>query len=268
MDPFSEDHQEERIPSYEESVQHTDMGGSLTNAMDKLQTDQPSLLHQQVSDVRANNIDAMIEVYISPLIRHLGTLGLLKSTFVLVPSDVDSLQRTTPSLTVPSDTIEGFGDAISLDGLETVVGFPSETYVILVRLHGSEFTAVFWRQKVAIKELEDTLKARMSAMGYRVLQTQLTSPQAQGNLAIPGPSRTKTRLSKWRNSGPSQQQPWPNLTIGSSSSWSYQRQETLESGHVRLKVELREVCLRVKTEIGLYETRTGKAVAVNFEVGA
>ena len=39
-------------------------------------------------------------------------------------------------------------------------------------------------------------------------------------------------------------------------------------GETRVVVVLREVCLRVVTEMGLYETRTGQAVGVSVEVGA
>lgn len=41
----------------------------------------------------------------------------------------------------------------------------------------------------------------------------------------------------------------------------------LEAGQVSVKVGLREVCMRVETEMGLYETRVGMAVVVDVEMG-
>ena len=267
MDLLAKDHQEERIPSYEESVQQRATGRLSMDVADKSYVDQSSLLAQQISDVRSHNIDAIIKLYIDPLIRSQVTSGLLKSTFVLVPTDVDSLQRTNPALNVVTNIIEGFGDASSLDGLETVVGFPSETYVKLVRLHGAEFNSMFWRQEVVIKELESTLESRLRARGHEVVQLQSRTPQFHSSPAVAGPLIPKPRFLRWRTSGISQQRLSPTPITTSPSSWRFERDEILNPGHVRLKVGLREVCLRVKTEFGLYETRTGKAVVVNFEVG-
>ena len=268
MDILAKDHQEGSIPSYEESVRQGATNGSSMDMGGRPQVDQPSLLPQQISDVRSHNINAIIRVYIDPLIQSQVSLGLLKSTFVLVPTDVDSLQRPVLVSDVVSDIIEGFGDASSLDGLETVVGFPSETYVKFVRLHGTEFNSMFWRQEVVIKELESTLKARLRARGHHIAQDESTNTHIPSSPAGAGPSTSKTRFLQRRTIGVPKQQPSLTPITTSPSSWRFERDEGLDPGHVRLKVGLREVCLRIKTELGLYETRTGKAVVVSFEVGA
>lgn len=43
---------------------------------------------------------------------------------------------------------------------------------------------------------------------------------------------------------------------------------SLGAGQVRVKVGLQDVCLRVVSEMGLYETRTGVAVVVGVEIGS
>ena len=46
-----------------------------------------------------------------------------------------------------------------------------------------------------------------------------------------------------------------------------QKEEILANGEVRVRVETTDICLRIENEMGLYETRTGKAVVVKVDVG-
>lgn len=49
--------------------------------------------------------------------------------------------------------------------------------------------------------------------------------------------------------------------------WQSVRQAELRGGEARVHVEVKEVCLRVENEMGLYETRSGIAVVVSVELG-
>ena len=49
--------------------------------------------------------------------------------------------------------------------------------------------------------------------------------------------------------------------------WQSLRQAELRGGEARVHVEVKEVCLRVENEMGLYETRSGIAVVVRVELG-
>ncbi len=49
--------------------------------------------------------------------------------------------------------------------------------------------------------------------------------------------------------------------------WQSFRQAELPGGEARVHVEVKEVCLRVENEMGLYETRSGIAVVVSVELG-
>lgn len=60
------------------------------------------------------------------------------------------------------------------------------------------------------------------------------------------------------------------VTRGESSvglEWQSLRQVGLKGGEARVFVEVKEVCLRVENEMGLYETRSGIAVVVSVELG-
>ena len=41
----------------------------------------------------------------------------------------------------------------------------------------------------------------------------------------------------------------------------------LSEGEVRIKVGVQDVCLRTATDMGLYETKTGKAIVIKIDVG-
>ena len=49
--------------------------------------------------------------------------------------------------------------------------------------------------------------------------------------------------------------------------WQSCRQAELRGGEARVHVEVKEVCLRVENEMGLYETRSGIAVVMSVELG-
>ena len=53
-----------------------------------------------------------------------------------------------------------------------------------------------------------------------------------------------------------------------NAQWISAKQKAVGPGEVDIGVECREVSLRVENEIGLFETRSGKAVIVRVEVGS
>lgn len=53
-----------------------------------------------------------------------------------------------------------------------------------------------------------------------------------------------------------------------NSQWMSTKQKAVGPGEVDIGVECREISLRVENEIGLFETRNGKAVIVRVEVGS
>lgn len=49
--------------------------------------------------------------------------------------------------------------------------------------------------------------------------------------------------------------------------WKSVERSPLREGEATVSTEMKEVCLRIENEMGLYETRTGKAVVVRIVVG-
>jgi len=262
MDFYDED-----IPSYEESVQQGATGGSTSVSKGKAQNEPAQSLTQRLSDVRSYRINSIISTYIDPLLQAQSLSGLFKTTFVLVPSNTHSLQRPSLASNDSSDIIEGSGDAISNDSHEAIVGFPSQDYVKMVRLHGEEYTLEFWRQPVVIKELDTALKARLQANGHSIPGNGTASQQSQPTSPpVEFPKAKRGFFGRKSSASPSVPPPTPSPV--SESSWRFEKESVLDPGHVRVKVGLQDACLRVVTEMGLYETRTGKAVVVNVEIGS
>ncbi|MCJ1406155.1 hypothetical protein MMC19_000220 [Ptychographa xylographoides] len=251
-----DDPRDEAIPTYEESISQGAIGGPATESKTDTQSGQPAFLPGQLSTVREQRINNIIQAYIDPLLQEQSLSGLSKTTFVLVPSNTSTLQSPKKG---SHDIIEGTGDSLSHDNQESIVGFPSADYVKLVRLHGAEYNIEFWRQPAVIKELDSALKARLQASGHRMADD---SPPQPVSPAVPDPPKAK------RGFFGQKPKPAPVASQAPINNWRFAEGARLDPDHVRVKVGLQEVCIRVVTDMGLYETRTGKAVVVNIEIGA
>lgn len=150
------------------------------------------------------------------------------TTLILIPSDVSTLIPETTTFTSPA--------AFSH---ESIVGFQSTENPIIIRLQGVENALDYWRRGAAIGELESQLRVRLSDVGYRVIHGSPTA-NAQASIRIVG----------------SQNVDWKGV----------ERKSVME-GEARVTAEINEVCLRIENEMGLYETRTGRAVIVRVELG-
>jgi hypothetical protein len=90
-----------------------------------------------------------------------------------------------------------------------------------------------------IGELESQLRVRLSDVGYTVIHG---SPKAKAL----GSSR---------------------IAGSQNVDWKGVERKTLTEGEARVTAEIKEVCLRIENEMGLYETRNGRAVIVRVELG-
>lgn len=122
----------------------------------------------------------------------------------------------------------------SQDSSETILGFPSAENLTMVRLHGQENSLEFWRQVAVMQELGQQMRAYLRDSGYRVIGDDETSLQA------------------------------PN---SSEADWRTVKNKNLGNGEVSVRVEISEICMRTENDMGLYETKTGKAVVVKINVG-
>lgn len=193
-------------------------------------------LPRDLTTARTSLVSSLLDKYLAPHVQTNVLYGLSSSTLVLVPSNVIDLQPPTASskeATNPELTIPG----------EKLVGFPHVGSLRLLRLHESENSVEFWRQPAVLHSLEQQLGVYLRQKGYRV-----------------------TERSDRRRTEPGY--------IGSSSSerstdkeWKTIESPLLREGEVRVGAEIKEICLRIENAMGLYETRTGKALVVKVEVG-
>ena len=83
-----------------------------------------------------------------------------------------------------------------------------------------------------MQELGQQMRSHLRNSGYRVIEGNKTSLQSSPN-----------------------------------ADWRSAQKEILGNGELSVQVETRDVCLRTENDMGLYETRTGKAVVVKVDVG-
>lgn len=165
-------------------------------------------------------------------------ISSLLTTYViphLCGSALAGLSSTTLIL-VPSNvsSLHPPGKAGSKGPPETIVGFPSAENLTMVRLDGRENSLEFWRQSAVMQELGQQICSHLRSSGYRVVGGNGASRQGSSS---------------------------PN------ADWRTGQKETLGNGEVSIQVETTEICWRTENDMGLYETRTGKAVVVKVTVG-
>lgn len=117
---------------------------------------------------------------------------------------------------------------------ETIVGFPSPENLTMVRLYGQENSLDFWRQMTVMQELGQQMRTHLRNSGHRVIDYNETNHR-----------KPKSPIADWR-------------TV---------QKKSLGNGEVEVGIETREICLRTENDMGLYETRTGKAVVLKVDCG-
>lgn len=259
------------VPSYEEST-----GSSTATAWT------PATLHQQLDDTRLNRVRNILSTYVDPLLAAQGASGIYKTIFLLVPSNVDTLQRNHGG---------DYSSAYSPPPKEPeVVGFSATDVVKLIRLKGEENTVEFWRQRAVMEELATNLRMRLKMSGHRVeddVTIEPASPQPAttvqeqlqpakdkktGGWFRSKPRKAEKTKSLWEITTPSeatiidQRLGWRANHNGIVSSASSDK--PLSRGTVRVLVDWREICLRVENAVGLYETQKGFGICLSVEVGA
>ena len=174
------------------------------------------------------NITAARTSLVSSLLSTHITPHLYQSALSGISSTTLILVPSNVSSLHPSSNVGSRGPS------ETIVGFPSTENLTMLHLHGHENSLDFWRQVAVLQELGQQLRTHLRDSGYHVI----------------------------RDSGASLQ--------GSSShdaEWRTVQEKTLGIGEARARVETMEICLRAENDMGLYETRTGKAIVVKVNVG-
>ncbi|KAL8781837.1 MAG: hypothetical protein Q9213_005839 [Squamulea squamosa] len=110
---------------------------------------------------------------------------------------------------------------------EKLVGFTSYDNPTLIRLSGPDNSLEFWQRPSTLHELHAQICQDLVSQGHKIV------------VRPPSP---------------------PNVT------WKFIEVAALKEGEARVDVEMKEVCLRIENAMGLYETRTGKAIVVRVEI--
>ena len=97
-----------------------------------------------------------------------------------------------------------------------------------------------------IRELDTQLKDELRRGGHRVVGHEDEGSQ--------GPSEA-------------QREAFVRKDSFRSAEWKFSKVKAVGRGDVEVGVEFREICLRVENEMGLFETRAGKAIVVRVEFG-
>ena len=215
-------------PSYSESLQPRPQATS-------------PFLPTNVSSARSFQISNLLQYHILPRLHSNVLAGFSRSTLLLIPSNVSNLQSKSDSTSKEST------DTRSFPG-EKVVDFPSTDDISLVRLDGTENTLEFWRQPAVLKELDQQLRTTFQQEGHRIIEHGEDAEQFQKK----EDSTVRKTVAKRKPS---------------SVEWRTKQETLLEHGDASVEVEMREICLRIENEMGLYETRTGKAIVVRIEIG-
>ena len=195
----------------------------------------PTSLPQNLASVRKVRIYSLLETHIKPHLLDTTLAGLSRSTLVLVPADVPSL---TPRL--GNDSKDRLDRQASFPG-EKIAGFSDAGNLTLIRLQGQENSFEFWRQLPVIKGLERALQAHLerdndvSDVDESVLPAR---PESRGWFKKKASSVPQQKTEKIKASGGSK---------------------------VKTEVELQDVSLRTENAMGLYETKTGKAVVIKVD---
>jgi len=251
------------VPPYEESVSSPQVGvNNDLKQIGAVPSSPPLPLQTHLADVRTQRIGSILTTYIDPLLFSHGASGLYKTTFVLIPSNVTALQSQN-------------SNSFSLCKEPEVVGFPANDVVKIVRLKGDEHTLEFWRQPAVVKELETCLKARLAATGHTV---EGTGQDASARVADSPPQVSRrhtgpviTKKSFWGRTKERyfhREARIVDRKLGWRADDEDEQNGKVPTGQVRVKVQWKEVCLRVETETGLYANKNGPGLYVTIEVGS
>lgn len=224
----------------------------------------------QLANARTERIKYVLHNYISPLIWENATSGIYRTALIIVPSDMVALRHAPKEkLVSPSPDAQ------------------------LVRLTDTEGAWEFWRQRAVVSELIASIEADLEGWGAGFVPP--TNPLNSDTVEIQGsqslspstglPPRpepqpaSRSSTSFWRrkrnNSANKNTDDAPSAT-DDSLTWRTEEELAKEKANkakggslkdISVHVTLKSVTLRVESEMGLYEARTGEGVCIDVEMG-
>ncbi|KAL8690557.1 MAG: hypothetical protein Q9218_004022 [Villophora microphyllina] len=180
------------------------------------------------SNALPTRASALIDTYVLPQLSK-----DLTTIVILVPSDVPTLAGALQSLS-SKNAFTGARPG------QNIIGFGSHEKPFIFRLTGADNWLAYWRHAAALQELENQLREELYAQGYQVAPC-FPPVHSQAHIRIPG---------------------------SHEADWSYVESKALKEHEARITAKIDEICLRTQNEMGLYESRTGKAIIIKVEFGA
>lgn len=207
----------------------------------------------RIAAVQQERVQNLLAMYIDPLMECQATLGILKMAFALIPSDIPGLQdtRLVKSVNVLQEQAETF-ETESNPAFESIEGFAEDENVRLVRLQGEENNARFWEQPSVVQQLEQGIRQRVEA----------SSGGTDDKISEPPQMTTKPTGKGLIGKLLKRQAPLNRSSGGTRG----ECEKTLPEVQVNAGIE--ELCIRYVTPVGLYDTRSGRAVVVRVRFGA
>lgn len=208
---------------------------SYADSVSVTQDTSPSL-PRDLRTIRKSLVSSLLTKHITSHIQTSVLCGLSSTTLILIPSNVIDLNPPTASSEKAADS------AFTFPG-EKLVGFPVTGNLSLLRLHEPENSTEFWRQPAVLQVLEQQLSVYLEQEGYHVAKQSDLRRTEPGSVSSSSSERSANK------------------------EWKTMEAATLREGEVRVGAEMKEICLRVENAMGLYETRTGKALVITVDVG-
>ena len=193
-----------------------------------------------IARIRSALINSLVSTHIVPLLHNNAVCGLSSTTLLIIPANVSSLHspqsNNSVEVTNPGGTFLG----------ESIVGFPTHENPTLIRLQGRENGHGFWHQPAVILELEQQICSQLMSEGYHIAGSTGALNPTSSSPTVP------SRLS---------------LRSASSSERKIMQKKPLQDGEASIEAGIQEICLRIESLMGLYETRSGKVVVVRVHFG-
>lgn len=247
---------DERVPSYEESVSSSDFSSPHNrttfnqSTAETKSTTRP--FQSQIASTRSLRIRSVLAAYVEPLLESQGSNGISESTLILIPSDVLS---SLPNIKATD-----------------LVGLPeSARNVTVIRLHGPENQATFWEQPAVVRQLITDLNDRLAASGHRIEE-----PLVPQKPPLQRPKPPASGRSSWLRKSFATNQSQSSDPTASMSHWKLGwNAEDGEGGatrslgldEYRLHAKVKDISVMTESDLGLLLTETVKGIWLDVEVG-
>ncbi|KAL6702981.1 hypothetical protein ACN47E_010336 [Coniothyrium glycines] len=217
------------------------------------QASRGQVILEQLTFIRARQIQSVIDAHILPLIEQQASYGIAQTTIAMLPSDI-------PLVAVQEKSEFSFESTSETKRVE-VIGFSSGEEPKVILLEGQVNRTEFWRPQAIIIELERVLRESLNASSHLRGPTSPTRVGRHDSDRVWERDRhivSRRFLSRILPSlGPEQPSPGGNPEVGAKQIDS--------TDLVLVKARLEEISLRTTNEFGLYDTMSKQCIIIRVD---